>query len=61
MAPMRYVVTGGTGFIGLRVVSELLDAHTDEVGVLVRRASPFSRFERLAANWESAPNPSSAT
>jgi thioester reductase-like protein/NADP-dependent 3-hydroxy acid dehydrogenase YdfG len=48
---MRYVVTGGTGFIGRRVVSRLLDAHPDaEVWVLVRRSS-LGRFERLAAAW----------
>ncbi len=51
MARMRYVVTGGTGFIGRRVVSALL-ARTDdpEVWVLVRRGS-LSRFERLAEEW----------
>lgn len=48
---MRYVVTGGTGFIGRRVVSRLLDEHADaEVWVLVRRQS-LGRFERLAAEW----------
>jgi thioester reductase-like protein/short-subunit dehydrogenase len=48
---MRYVVTGGTGFIGRRVVSRLLDAHPDaEVWILVRRAS-LGRFERLAEAW----------
>jgi len=51
MCFMRYVVTGGTGFIGSRVVSRLLDARPDaEVWVLVRRAS-LSRFERLADRW----------
>jgi thioester reductase-like protein len=51
MAHMRYVVTGGTGFIGRRVVSRLLDARPDaEVWVLVRRAS-LSRFEQLADQW----------
>ena len=48
MCLMRYVVTGGTGFIGRRVVSRLLDNRPDaEVWVLVRRSS-LGRFERLA-------------
>jgi thioester reductase-like protein/NADP-dependent 3-hydroxy acid dehydrogenase YdfG len=48
---MRYVVTGGTGFIGRRVVSRLLDARPDaEVWILVRRSS-LGRFEELAAEW----------
>src|SRR5215472_7614447 len=51
MACMRYVVTGGTGFIGRRVVSRLLDRRPDaQVWVLVRRQS-LGRFERLAAAW----------
>ena len=51
MGCMRYVVTGGTGFIGRRVVSHLLDQHADaQVWVLVRRAS-LGRFERLALDW----------
>ncbi|GAB7071847.1 SDR family oxidoreductase [Mycolicibacterium hodleri] len=51
MSRMRYVVTGGTGFIGRRVVSAIL-ARTDDsdVWILVRRES-LSRFERLAAQW----------
>jgi thioester reductase-like protein/short-subunit dehydrogenase len=55
MARMRYVVTGGTGFIGRRIVSELLtrrgpDDEPSEVWVLVRRAS-LARFEQLASEW----------
>lgn len=51
MARMRYVVTGGTGFIGRRVVSELIARGTAaQVWVLVRRES-LSRFERLAGEW----------
>jgi thioester reductase-like protein/NADP-dependent 3-hydroxy acid dehydrogenase YdfG len=51
MACMRYVVTGGTGFIGRRVVSRLLDERPDaEVWVMVRRPS-LGRFERLAEQW----------
>ncbi|VBA48121.1 Fatty acyl-CoA reductase [Mycobacterium pseudokansasii] len=51
MGCMRYVVTGGTGFIGRRVVSRLLDTRPDaQVWVLVRRQS-LGRFERLAAEW----------
>ncbi|MBW0013047.1 SDR family oxidoreductase [Mycobacterium sp.] len=48
---MRYVVTGGTGFIGRRVVSRLLETGPDaQVWVLVRRQS-LGRFERLATEW----------
>ncbi|MCV7350882.1 SDR family oxidoreductase [Mycobacterium parmense] len=48
---MRYVVTGGTGFIGRRVVDRLLQTRPDaQVWVLVRRQS-LGRFERLANEW----------
>jgi thioester reductase-like protein/short-subunit dehydrogenase len=48
---MRYVVTGGTGFIGRRVIDRILSRHHDaQVWVLVRRES-LARFERLAASW----------
>ncbi|WP_304116884.1 SDR family oxidoreductase [Mycolicibacterium bacteremicum] len=48
---MHYVVTGGTGFIGSRVVTRLLARDPDaQVSVLVRRGS-LHRFEKLAAGW----------
>lgn len=46
---MRYLVTGGTGFIGRRAVARLLETKPDaQVWVLVRRAS-LGRFESFAA------------
>jgi thioester reductase-like protein/NADP-dependent 3-hydroxy acid dehydrogenase YdfG len=57
MTRMRYVVTGGTGFIGRRVVSAILARHDDgDVWVLVRRES-LSGFERLAAQWDERVKP----
>jgi thioester reductase-like protein/short-subunit dehydrogenase involved in D-alanine esterification of teichoic acids len=57
MGYMRYVVTGGTGFIGSRVVSRLLDTRADvEVWVLVRRQS-LGRFERLYTQWDERVKP----
>jgi thioester reductase-like protein/NADP-dependent 3-hydroxy acid dehydrogenase YdfG len=54
---MRYVVTGGTGFIGSRVVSQILDRSDDaEVWVLVRRGS-LARFEELAGGGDHAWGP----
>lgn len=48
---MHYVVTGGTGFIGSRVVTRLLAEKPEaQVSVLVRRRS-LERFERLARDW----------
>lgn len=57
MSRMRYVVTGGTGFIGRRVVSRILARDEDaEVWVLVRRES-LTRFERLATEWGTRAKP----
>ena len=51
MGCMRYVVTGGTGFIGGRVISRILDTQPDaQVWVLVRRPS-LGRFERRSVHW----------
>jgi thioester reductase-like protein len=51
MARMHYVVTGGTGFIGSRIVARILETEPDaHVWVLVRRES-LARFERLGAHW----------
>ncbi|OBB24194.1 short chain dehydrogenase [Mycolicibacterium peregrinum] len=57
MARMRYVVTGGTGFIGRRVVSRILSREPESaVWVLVRRES-LTRFERLAQDWDERVKP----
>src|SRR5271163_4869364 len=57
MGCMRYVVTGGTGFIGRRVIARLLGDQPDaEVWVLVRRQS-LGRFERLSVQWDERVRP----
>lgn len=57
MARMRYVVTGGTGFIGRRVISRILSREPGaEVWVLVRRGS-LTRFEQLAQDWDERVKP----
>jgi thioester reductase-like protein/NADP-dependent 3-hydroxy acid dehydrogenase YdfG len=57
MGCMRYVVTGGTGFIGGRVISRILDTEPDaQVWVLVRRPS-LGRFERRSARWDERVKP----
>ena len=57
MGCMRYVVTGGTGFIGRRVVARLLESQPDaQVWVLVRRQS-LGRFEHLSLQWDDRAKP----
>ncbi|GJF17392.1 short chain dehydrogenase [Mycolicibacterium cyprinidarum] len=54
---MRYVVTGGTGFIGKRLVDRILDLpDTSAVHVLVRRES-LGRFEQIAQRWDDRVQP----
>ncbi len=54
---MRYVVTGGTGFIGQRLVDRLLALpDTSTVTVLVRRES-LGRFEQIAQRWDDRVQP----
>ncbi|AFM15937.1 non-ribosomal peptide synthase, dehydrogenase domain-containing protein [Mycolicibacterium chubuense NBB4] len=54
---MRYVVTGGTGFIGRRLIARLLGLPgTQAVHALVRRES-LGRFERLARDWDERVQP----
>jgi thioester reductase-like protein/short-subunit dehydrogenase len=54
---MRYVVTGGTGFIGGRVIARLVDTQPDaQVWVVVRRQS-LGRFERRSVDWDERVKP----
>lgn len=54
---MKYIVTGGTGFIGRRIVTRILETQPSaEVAVLVRRES-LSRFEKLAEQWDDRAQP----
>ncbi len=54
---MRYVVTGGTGFLGRHLVDRLLARPgTEAAHVLVRRQS-LNRFSTLAARWDERVSP----
>ncbi len=57
MNPMRYVVTGGTGFIGQRLIDRLsVLPDTSAVHVLVRRES-LAKFEQIAQRWDDRVQP----
>ena len=47
---MAYFVTGATGFIGRRLVEQLLDKRQGKVYVLVRETS-LERLNDLIARW----------
>jgi thioester reductase-like protein len=47
---MAYFVTGATGFIGKRLVEQLLDKRQGKVFVLVRESS-LERLDDLIARW----------
>ncbi|WP_228001136.1 SDR family oxidoreductase [Nocardia australiensis] len=46
-----YIVTGGTGFLGRRVVQGLLDAEPDATVHVLVRAESLGKFTDLAENW----------
>ncbi|WP_225730319.1 MULTISPECIES: SDR family oxidoreductase [unclassified Nocardia] len=46
-----YIVTGGTGLIGRRVVAGLLDKDPDAIVHILVRASSLAKFTALAADW----------
>ena len=56
---MAYFVTGATGFIGRRLVEQLLDKRQGKVYVLVRENSK-ARLEDLIERWSMVVGPSAA-
>ncbi len=56
---MAYFVTGGTGFIGRRLIERLLDKRQGRVFVLVRDGS-VERLEDLIERWSVVAGPSAA-
>jgi thioester reductase-like protein len=56
---MAYFVTGATGFIGRRLVEQLLDKRQGKVFVLVREAS-LDRLDDLVARWSAVAGASTA-
>ena len=56
---MAYFVTGATGFIGRRLVEQLLDKRQGKVHVLVRENSK-ARLEDLIERWSMVVGPSAA-
>src|ERR1700722_19661254 len=56
---MAYFVTGATGFIGRRLVEQLLDKRQGTIYVLVRQSS-LERLEDLVARWAVVGGPATA-
>ncbi|HEY2180413.1 MAG TPA: SDR family oxidoreductase [Solirubrobacteraceae bacterium] len=56
---MAYFVTGATGFIGRRLIEQLLDKRQGKVFVLVRETS-LQRLDDLIARWSIVAGPAAA-
>ncbi|MEV6392010.1 SDR family oxidoreductase [Nocardia xishanensis] len=48
---VSYIVTGGTGFLGRRVVQGLLDADPEAIVHVLVRAESLAKFTELAEGW----------
>ncbi|MFI9508314.1 SDR family oxidoreductase [Nocardia sp. NPDC052566] len=48
---VSYIVTGGTGFLGRRVVQGLLDKEPDAIVHILVRTASLAKFAELAAGW----------
>src|SRR5579884_1665625 len=57
---MAYFVTGGTGFIGRRLVERLLEHRQGKIYVLVREGSK-ARLDDLVERWSIVVGPAAAT
>ncbi|MFF7940755.1 SDR family oxidoreductase [Nocardia gamkensis] len=49
-----YIVTGGTGFLGRRVVQDLLDRDADAIVHVLVRETSLAKFTDIAAGWRGA-------
>ncbi|WP_054813941.1 SDR family oxidoreductase [Nocardia arizonensis] len=48
---VSYIVTGGTGFLGRRVVQRLLDSDSAAIVHVLVRAESLAKFHELATGW----------
>ncbi|MBF6206123.1 MULTISPECIES: SDR family oxidoreductase [Nocardia] len=49
-----YIVTGGTGFLGRRVVQDLLDRDAEAIVHVLVRETSLAKFTDIAAGWRGA-------